>query len=69
MYGLFFQEKNGGLKVTIKDKIKYNLLPESLQTLATINLIDNTNIFNRRLSFEFNSLYVIKLFMNAHQNG
>jgi hypothetical protein len=66
---LFFQEMNGGLKVTIQVKVKYNLLPQSLQTLARVNLVDNTNISNRNLFPKFNSLNVKKLFTNAHQNG
>jgi hypothetical protein len=66
---LVFYEMNGGLKVTIKIKVKYNILPQSLQTLAKVNLVDNTIIFNKGLFPKFNSLHVRKLFMNAHQNG
>jgi hypothetical protein len=65
----FFREMNGGLKVTIKVRVRNNLLPQSLQTLARINSLDVINISNRRLFLQFNSLHVKKLFTNAHQNG
>jgi hypothetical protein len=65
----FFLRMNGGLKVTIKVKVKDNLLLQSLQTLTKVNLVDNKNIFNRGLSLEFNSFHVRKLFTNTHQNG
>jgi hypothetical protein len=60
---------NGGLKVTIKVRVRNNLLPQSLQTLAIVNSVDNINISNGGLSLELNSLHVRKLFTNAHQNG
>jgi hypothetical protein len=65
----FFPEMNGTLKVTIEVKVRYNLLPQSLQTLARVNSIDSSNISNRRLFPKFNSFHVRKLFMNAHQIG
>jgi hypothetical protein len=42
----FFQEMNVGLKVTIKIKVKDNVLLQSLQTLAKANLVDSTNILS-----------------------
>ncbi len=60
---------NGGLKITIKVRVRNNLLPQSLQTLAIVNSVDNINISNGGLSLELNSLHVRKLFTNAHQNG
>ncbi len=59
----------GGLKVTIKIGVRDNLLHQSLQILAKVNLVDTTNISNRILFLEFNSLHVKNLFTNAHQNG
>ncbi len=42
----FFQEMNAGLKVTIKIKVKDNVLLQSLQTLTKANLVDSTNILS-----------------------
>jgi hypothetical protein len=65
---LFFQEMNGGLKVTIKVKVKYNLLPQSLQTLAKVNSVDNTYISNRKLFPKFNSFHVKMVNLQMYGN-
>jgi hypothetical protein len=68
MYGFFFEQKNGGFKVTIKVESKRTCCLQAY-TLTRINLVDNINISNRTLSHEFNSLHVKFFFTNGHQNG
>ncbi len=42
----FLKEMNVGLKVTIKVRVKDNMLLQSLQTLARVNSVNSTNILS-----------------------